>query len=219
MSEPLRQNDGRPQIDGYAPKLQPRVIELIRYQLQKRQPSRTDAISGEEPYVMALPELKVIGWENKDGEGEPYSDLFSHVFGEFDIDARFDSIPAKVQSSGCYLGIFRNAKAVPKLWEAEVWDNGFFLAVEVESFAFIPDGLAFQVFPASEYAVFITRGVPHLAFQDTWNQIHTKWLPQSGYRFNESSVFFINYTEKSGPDDERFEAHLCVPVVKVEEEN
>lgn len=161
-----------------------------------------------------LPELHVIGWTNVNACGEPYKNLWEFVFGELDIDAKFDSIPSKVQDSGCYLGLFQNCTSVPRLWEQAAWDHEFFLAVEVKQLGFIPEGLVQKTFPASTYAIFTANGVPHSAFQATWNHIHNEWLPHSEYNFNPDGVFFIQYTESSGPDDERFEAHLCVPIVK-----
>lgn len=214
MTEPLRQNGYAESTEGYAPRFKPRVIEMIQEHLAKREKTRTSSITGEEPYVLDLPELQTIGWVNIDKSGSPYPNLWAYVFGEFNIDARFDSIPAKVQGSGCYLGLFRNHRDVPKLWEYAAWDSGFFLAVEVEQTDAVPEGLEPKVFPASRYAVFIARGVPHLAYRNTWEYIHNEWLPESDYRFNEEGVFFINFTEKSGPDDERFEAHMCVPIVR-----
>ncbi|MNO70100.1 Bacterial transcription activator, effector binding domain [compost metagenome] len=164
--------------------------------------------------LLDLPELNVIGWTNVNASGEPYANVWEFVFGEFDIDAKFDSIPSKVQDSGCYLGLFQNRTSVPKLWEQATWDQDFFLAVVVKQFDFIPEGLVQKTFPASTYAIFTANGVPHSAFQNTWNHIHNEWLPHSEYKFNSDSVFFIQYTENSGPDDERFEALLYVPIVK-----
>jgi hypothetical protein len=161
-----------------------------------------------------LPELHVIGWTNVNASGEPYPNLWEFVFGELDIDAKFDSIPSKVQDTGCYLGLFQNRTSVPRLWEQAAWDHEFFLAVEVKQLGFIPEGLVQKTFPASTYAIFTANGVPHSAFQATWNHIHNEWLPHSEYNFNPDGVFFIQYTENSGPDDERFEAHLCVPIAK-----
>ncbi|ASA25174.1 GyrI-like domain-containing protein [Paenibacillus donghaensis] len=213
MSEHIRNNEIVRDTESYAPKSKPRVIEMIQAQLARQQ-LNTGTIGGETPYILDLPELQVIGWENSDEAGTPYSDLWSHVFGEFDIDARFDSIPSKVQGSGCYLGIFQQQVSVPPLWEASAWDTGFMLAVEVESGGCIPKGLIKQTFASSKYAIFIARGIPDQAFQTTCKLIKEQWLPSSEYRFNPDGVFFINYTEKSGPSDERFEAHLCVPVVR-----
>ncbi|MEK5023780.1 GyrI-like domain-containing protein [Paenibacillus sp. FSL M7-1046] len=214
MTEPLRQSSYDGTTEGYAPKFKPRVIELIRQQLEKEAPQRTDSIGGEKPYVLDLPELQVIGWQNLNQAGEPYADIWGHVFGEIDIDSKFDSIPSKVQSSGCYLGIFEGRDSVPKLWEQSAWDTGYFLGVEVGDPGTVPEGLVHKDYPASKYAIFIAKGVPAAAFQSTWDYIHQEWLPSAEFKFNEAGVFFINYTEKSGPDDERFEAHLCVPVVE-----
>lgn len=93
-------------------------------------------------------------------------------------------------------------------------DTGYFLGVEVGDPGTAPEGLVHKDYPASKYAIFIAKGVPAAAFQSTWDYIHQEWLPSGEFKFNEAGVFFINYTEKSGPDDERFEAHLCVPVVE-----
>lgn len=213
MTEPLRNSSYEKTAEGYAPKFKPRVIELIRQRLELEAPLRTDSIGGEQLYVLDLPELQVIGWQNINEAGMPYTDVWSHVFGEFDIDAKFDSIPAKLQNSGCYLGIFEGRQSVPELWEQSAWDTGFFLGVEVDEPGAVPEGLVHKEYPASKYAIFIARGVPAAAFRNTWEYIHQEWLPSSEYKFNETAVFFINYTEKSGPDDESFEAHMCVPVV------
>ncbi|MEK4472695.1 GyrI-like domain-containing protein [Paenibacillus sp. FSL R7-0048] len=164
--------------------------------------------------LLDIPELNVIGWTNVNSSGEPYANLWEYVFGELDIDAKFDAIPTKVQSSGCYLGLFQNRTSVPKLWEHTAWDIDFFLCVEVEQLDCIPEGLVHKKLPASTYAIFTAKGFPQLAFQHTWNYIHNEWLPDSGYKFNPDGVFYIQYTEKSGPDDEGFEANLCVPLVK-----
>ncbi|WP_151733003.1 GyrI-like domain-containing protein [Paenibacillus tengchongensis] len=214
MTEPLRKIDPVHIPGSFSPKLRPRVIELIRQQLQGKDTPRTDSISGESPYILHLPELHTIGWLNADAAGEPYPDLWSHVFGDFDIDGKFDSIPGKVQASGCYLGIFQGCREVPRLWEAIAWNCNFFLAVEVDDFSTVPEALMSRIFPSSQYAVFIAKGTPGEAYFNTWNYIQQEWFPASEYRFNEAGVFFINFTEESGPDDERFRAHLCVPVVK-----
>ncbi|WP_150265681.1 GyrI-like domain-containing protein [Paenibacillus tepidiphilus] len=214
MSEPLRQINPAQHAESFAPKLRPRVIELIRQQLHKDEPLRTDSIGGEAPYLLDLPDLQTIGWHNADADGEPYPDLWSHVFGDFNIDGKFDSIPGKVQASGCYLGIFEECREVPQLWEASAWNSNFFLAVEVDDCGTIPEGLASRTYPPSKYAIFVAKGAPGEAYFNTWNYIQQEWLPASDYRFNEEGVFFINFTEESGPNDERFRAHLCVPVVQ-----
>lgn len=83
--------------------------------------------------LLDIPELNVIGWTNVNSSGEPYANLWEYVFGELDIDAKFDTIPTKVQSSGCYLGLFQNRTSVPKLWEHTTWDIDFSFALKSSS--------------------------------------------------------------------------------------
>ncbi len=122
--------------------------------------------------LLDIPELNVIGWANVNSSGEPYANLWEYVFGELDIDAKFDAIPTKVQSSGCYLGLFQNRTSVPKLWEHTAWNIDFFLCVEVEQLDCILEGLVHKKLPASTYAIFTANGFPQLAFQHTWNYIY-----------------------------------------------
>lgn len=200
------------EAEGYGPRTKPRIIEMLQKNVNEVKRVNTKSIAGKEVAILDLPDLKVIGWENKTEDGIPYPDVWSHVFGDFDIDSKFDSIPSKIQDSGAYLGLFHNLKTVPDSWDEVPWDTGFFLGVQVENFDKVPDGLATREYKAMKYATFSVKGVPDAALSNTWDFIHKEWLPKFPYEYNAEGVLFINFTEKSGPDDERFEAHLVVPV-------
>lgn len=60
-----------------------------------------------------LPELHVIGWTNVNASGEPYPNLWEFVFGELDIDAKFDSIPSKFKTAVVIWVYFRIVHPYP----------------------------------------------------------------------------------------------------------
>ena len=101
-----------------------------------------------------------------------------------------------------------NAEKFTPKTEFERW-----AAVEVSSFDSVPHEMQKSVIEAGTYAVFIHKG-PAAQFAETFNYIHTTWLPKSIYEIDDRSHFELLGDTYYGPYNPESEEEIWLPVKK-----
>jgi AraC family transcriptional regulator len=92
----------------------------------------------------------------------------------------------------------------------------YLIGVEAKSRVNIPFGYDVYTIPEALYAVFTTPSSNKDNFssitKDAWQFIFTEWFPNSGYEFDDNSIAFELYDERSMGDTDKV-CNICIPVV------
>jgi len=96
-------------------------------------------------------------------------------------------------------------------------DNSVYLiGIEAKPRVAIPFGYDVYTIPEALFAVFSTPPSNEnnflLMLKDTWKFIFSEWFPNSGYEFDDNSIAFELYDERSMADTGRV-CSICIPIV------
>jgi AraC family transcriptional regulator len=92
----------------------------------------------------------------------------------------------------------------------------YFIGVEVKSKITIPFKYDVYTIPETLFAVFTippsNRDNFPSTINDTWQFIFSEWLPNSGYEFDDNSIAFELYDDRSTGDTGKV-CNICIPII------
>ena len=96
-------------------------------------------------------------------------------------------------------------------------DFEYAIGVELKDDAAMPQGYHVCEIPASSYAVFASSPANAEGFsnaiQQTWRDIFSQWLPQSGQKINEAGLSFELYDDRSMSETDKV-CEVWIPLIK-----
>lgn len=148
-----------------------------------------------EPQIITKPAFTVVGTLLR---ATPMTPEIATLWSRF--ATRMDTIPHLAEPGVSY--------GVMDHYDAETGQFEYMAGCAVEQVNALPEGMNRWDVPANTYAVFETT-LPSLG--QTWDAIHNRWLPSSGYR-QAAAPYFERYSETFSPDDPASTLSIYIPI-------